>query len=61
MLTPERSPRETAQDVALLRRAIDAEIRKRRLARPEAPFLVVLCGLPGTGKSHFRMWRSSAG
>ena len=53
MFTPERSPRETAQDVALLRRVIDAEIRKRRLARPEAPFLVVLCGLPGTGKSHF--------
>ena len=53
MLVPELTPEETAQDVALLRRAIDADIRKRQITPPEAPFMLVLCGLPGTGKSHF--------
>ena len=53
MLTPDRSPQETAQDVAMLRRAIENDIRKRQLTPPKTPFMVALCGLPGTGKSHF--------
>ncbi len=53
MLTPDRSPHETAQDVTKLRRSIESDIREQGLAPPKSPFLVVLSGLPGTGKSHF--------
>ena len=46
-----------ASDVAAIRRALDQEVIQEQTPaspRPFArPFLVVLSGLPGTGKSHF--------
>ena len=46
-----------ASDVAVIRRALDQELDHEQIpagARPfPKPFLVVLSGLPGTGKSHF--------
>ena len=44
-------------DVAVIRHALDQDLRRGQIpagARPfTKPFLVVLSGLPGTGKSHF--------
>ncbi len=41
------------KDVKTLRRALKAEFSRVPPARPGAAALVALCGLPGTGKSHF--------
>ena len=46
-----------ASDVAAIRRALDQELRREQLPAGGPPFarpiLVMLSGLPGTGKSHF--------
>ena len=41
------------QDAATLRQALQAELAGVPIAASDSPSLVVLCGLPGTGKSHF--------
>ena len=40
-------------DAAVLREVLERDRAKRPADPPESPFLVVLSGLPGTGKSHF--------
>ncbi len=42
-----------SQDVAILRRALEAEVIRCGTGPADRPFLAVLCGLPGTGKSYF--------
>ena len=42
-----------AQDAATLRQALRVELAGVPIAAGDSPSLVVLCGLPGTGKSHF--------
>ena len=46
-----------ASDVAVIRRSLGRELHREQIpasTRPfPRPFLVVLSGLPGTGKSHF--------
>ncbi len=42
-----------ASDVAVIRRALDQESPREQIPARARPFLVVLSGLPGTGKSHF--------
>ncbi len=41
------------QDIDLLRTTLDRDRRTLNLDAVGPPWLVVLCGLPGTGKSHF--------
>ena len=40
-------------DVALLRQVLDQDLATAQPRMPEQPLLVAMCGLPGTGKSHF--------
>ena len=42
-----------ASDVAIIRRALDSDLRRELIPARARPFLLVLSGLPGTGKSHF--------
>ena len=42
-----------ASDVAVIRRTLDPYLRRKQIPAGARPFLVVLSGLPGTGKSHF--------
>ena len=42
-----------ARDVAVIRHTLDPDIRRKQIPSGARPFLVVLSGLPGTGKSHF--------
>ena len=42
-----------ASDVIVIRRALDRELGRETIPTGARPFLVVLSGLPGTGKSHF--------
>lgn len=42
-----------ARDVARLRQALDGELRQYPQEILSEPYLIVLSGLPGTGKSHF--------
>lgn len=42
-----------ARDVAKLRRALKSDLRQYPGETPHQPYLIVLSGLPGTGKSHF--------
>jgi hypothetical protein len=42
-----------ARDVAQLRRALHADLRQYPQKTGKDPYLIVLSGLPGTGKSHF--------
>lgn len=42
-----------ASDVAIIRRALGQELGGEQIPARARPFLVVLSGLPGTGKSHF--------
>jgi predicted kinase len=42
-----------ASDVAVIRRALDQESPREQIPAGARPFLVMLSGLPGTGKSHF--------
>jgi predicted kinase len=53
MLTPGGTEQELSQDTAALRQALEADLRQYPAQSPSGPFLVVLSGLPGTGKSHF--------
>ena len=40
-------------DVVSLRRVLDQDLALAQPHMPEQPLLVVMCGLPGTGKSYF--------
>ena len=40
-------------DAAVIRRALDQQLRRKQIPAGARPFLVMLSGLPGTGKSHF--------
>ncbi len=42
-----------ASDVALIRHTLDQELEREQIPAGARPFLVMLSGLPGTGKSHF--------
>ncbi len=42
-----------ASDVTVIRRALEQELPRGQIPTGARPFLVVLSGLPGTGKSHF--------
>lgn len=42
-----------ASDVTTIRHALDRELRRQQVPTVARPFLVMLSGLPGTGKSHF--------
>ena len=42
-----------ASDVEVIRRALYREFRQKQIPSGARPFLIVLSGLPGTGKSHF--------
>jgi predicted kinase len=53
MLTPGGTEQELSQDTAALRQALEADLHQYPAQSPSGPFLVVLSGLPGTGKSHF--------
>lgn len=53
MATPKSIEATALQDAAKLRRALDADLHRFPVRTPERPCLVVLSGLPGTGKSHF--------
>ena len=41
------------KDVALMRKALDNDLAISQPRMPAQPLLVAMCGLPGTGKSHF--------
>ena len=41
------------RDVNLLRRVLDQDLFAAQPRMPKHPLLVAMCGLPGTGKSHF--------
>jgi predicted kinase len=53
MLMPGESKPELAQDTAALRQALESDLRQYPPESLGSPFLVVLSGLPGAGKSHF--------
>jgi uncharacterized protein len=53
MLIPDGTDQELSQDTTALRQALEADLRQYPAQSPGRPFLVVLSGLPGTGKSHF--------
>ena len=44
---------QVTSDVAVIRRALHQELGQEQIPAGARPFLVVLSGLPGTGKSHF--------
>lgn len=41
------------KDMALMRKALDADLAADQPRMPAQPLLVAMCGLPGTGKSYF--------
>ncbi len=53
MVSARDAPQRLVRDTARLRRAIDGDIAQQRPGSLSRPSLVVLSGLPGTGKSHF--------
>lgn len=53
MTTPNGIEATTLQDAAKLRRDLAADLDRFPVGSTERPYLVVLSGLPGTGKSHF--------
>ena len=53
MLTTSGSAKRVIDDTARLRQAIQEDIALKQLQKRGQPSLVVLSGLPGTGKSHF--------
>jgi predicted kinase len=53
MTTPNGIEATTLQDAAKLRRDLAADLDGFPIWSTERPYLVVLSGLPGTGKSHF--------
>ena len=56
MATPAQSqpdPSRVAADVLSLRRALSPDIRDYQSGGHHGPYLVILSGLPGTGKSYF--------
>ena len=56
MATPSQAqpdPSRVAADVLSLRRALSPDIRAYRAGGHRGPYLVILSGLPGTGKSYF--------
>ena len=52
-LTSQDTAQQVLRDAAVLRRALGNDQEKHRANLQERPILVVLSGLPGTGKSHF--------
>jgi predicted kinase len=53
MITPNGAPDQLPADLATLRQAVSADLERVPAGRRSQAFLVTLCGLPGTGKSHF--------
>lgn len=51
--TPDHTEAEVEQDAAILRRVLEREAKVCPTGTSHRPFLVVLSGLPGTGKSYF--------
>ncbi len=53
MVSTRDAPQRLVRDTARLRRAIDEDFARQGPGSLDRPSLVVLSGLPGTGKSHF--------
>jgi hypothetical protein len=53
MVAPQGIESQVLNDAATLRRALEAGLPGLVKKKPGRPYLVVLSGLPGTGKSHF--------
>jgi predicted kinase len=53
MTTPNGATAQLPEDLATLRQALAADLERIPASKPSQAFLVVLSGLPGTGKSHF--------